>query len=468
MQVNKKDLLWNYAASFLKVAANLILLPFILRMMPSETVGIWSVFLAINALTYLLDFGFAPAFTRNVTYVFSGVQKLLENGIENIQGTEFPVDYGLLKGIITAMKWFYLRLSAAMFILLSTAGTYYIHTLMIDYSGNSSEVYISWAILCIVNSYLIYTFYYDSLLLGRGLIKVSKQIMVVGQTIYLLVAAMLVMQGKSLIAIVTAQALSVLIMRLLSRRAFFTAGMRKSLSEKPAKPRSEIIRAISPNAIKIGLTSVGGFLVQRSSILIGSLFLPLSDIATFGITIQIVTVISGISLVYFSTYQPRISHLFVTRQNEEIRSIYISSQAILLITYLIAGSCLIILGEQAAEAIGSRTFLMSGIMTLVFLFISMLETNHSLAGSILLSKNEVPFFKASLFAGALTISLLLILLISTNLNMWALIIAPGLANVYNNWKWPSEVYKLLRIREVNISNTLKGMGQNTMRKINDQ
>ena len=65
---------------------------------------------------------------------------------------------------------------------------------------------------------------------------------------------------------------------------------------------------------------------------------------------------------------------------------------------------------------------------------------------MLLSKNEVPFFKASLLSGLLTILLLLLLFEFKNYGILTLIIAPGLIQAsYQNWKWPYEVIKELKL-----------------------
>ena len=136
MQINRSDVIWNYAATFLKIAASSLLLPFILKLMPSETVGIWSVFVAVNALNSIFDFGFNPAFTRSITYIFSGISKLEVQGFSIIKDKTGTIDYGLLKGVISAMKWFYARTSAIYFLLLSTLGTYYIHTLLKNYHSS--------------------------------------------------------------------------------------------------------------------------------------------------------------------------------------------------------------------------------------------------------------------------------------------------------------------------------------------
>jgi O-antigen/teichoic acid export membrane protein len=72
--------MWNYAATFLQIGVGVILLPFILRVFPQETVAIWTIFTTIIALAGLLDFGFNPSFARNVSYVVSGVKELKATG----------------------------------------------------------------------------------------------------------------------------------------------------------------------------------------------------------------------------------------------------------------------------------------------------------------------------------------------------------------------------------------------------
>lgn len=445
MQISRKDVFWNYAATFFKLASSVIILPFILRLMPSETVGIWTVYMTVAAFSYLLDFGFNPTFTRNVTYVLSGIRNLKREGFEVLTEQENNVDFSLLKGLIKSMKWIYLRLSLILFIILVSFGTYYIYSIIQTYTGDRKEVYISWFILILINSYYIYSLYYESLLLGKGLIKKSKQIVVFGQSAYLITAIILILNGFGLIAIVLAQAVSIIINRWLSYKAFFTHEIKKSLRDTNCPPVKYILQAIYPNAIKIGLTTLGSFLVQRSAILIGSVYLSLSEIASYGITLQLILIISTLSLIYSSTYQPKISQQIVYNNYEVVKGIYIKSQICLFFSFFVCGMCLIFLGDEILKLIGSKTFLLSKSMIFVFLIISLLEANQSLAGTILLSKNEVPFFKASLAAGLTTVLLLFIFFENTEIKLWSVILAQGIANLYNNWKWPHVVYKLLNV-----------------------
>lgn len=457
MQITKKDVIWNYAATFLKIAASLLLLPIILRKLPSEMVAVWSVFMTITAFSNLLDFGFAPSFTRNVTYIFSGVKSLKKNGFELVNEKDTSIDYGLLKEIITAMRWIYLRIAVILFVILSTVGTFYIHTLLKTYTGSHQDIYIAWGILCLINTYNLYTLYYDALLQGKGLIKRSKQIIIVGQFIYLIIATVFIYLGFGLIAIVSAQTASVIIVRTLSHKAFFTEEIKKNILSAKGKISTDILRVMLPNSLKIGFTSLGTFIIQKSSILIGSLYLSLNEIASYGISIQIITVITTISVIYTTTYLPKIVQSRVIQNKNAIKAIYLKGELFLLAICISGGFTLMFFGEWALNLIGSQTPLIPVIMLAFAMIISILEINHSHAVLVLLTKNEVPFFKASLLSAGLTIVLLILFLNYTNMGIWAMVVAPGIAQgVYQNWKWPLVVYKELDVTKQDIIKAIKG------------
>lgn len=447
MNITKKDVIWSYLATFLKLASSVILFPFILNKLPSETVGVWTIFISITALATLLDFGFSSCFTRNITYVFSGVSVLKKESFQTVDNKEsVSINYGLLKGVIQAMKYFYFRVSIILFIIYSTIGTYYISGLIDNYSGDIIEVYSSWGILCIIVSYNLYTLYYESLLIGKGLVLKAKKILILAHLSYLLVAIILINFGFGLVAIVSAQALSVLIIRRLSFKAFFTVELKLMLKSVKSESRKKILKIITPNALKVGLTSLGGFMVNKSSIFIGSLFLTLEQIATYGISIQIIGVIAGLSGIYNITYQPKIASLRISNNIKEIKRFFLRGQLVMIVTYLLGGLTLVFIGNKIFNIIGSQTDLMSSSLIILALFISFLERNHSIAGAMLLSKNEVPFFKASLFSGIATIFLLLLIFQYENYGIFTLIVAPGIIQaLYQNWKWPYEVIKELKL-----------------------
>jgi O-antigen/teichoic acid export membrane protein len=450
IDIGRKDVIWNYAATFLQIGAGIILLPLILREFPQETVAIWTIFLTAITLTNLLDFGFHSSFARNITYVISGITELKTTGFQVINNNNGEIDYSLLKGLIHTMRWFYARVAAILLILLSTAGTYYIYTILKKYTGNHAEVYISWFVLAINNSYSLYTTYYDSLMQGKGLIKRNKQIQIVGQTIYLAVAVVLILLHFNLIAIVSAQALSIVIRRLLAYYTIYTPNFKHCLRNAGTKPLKEILKPIYPNAVKMGLTGFGGFLVQRSAMIIGALYLPLNDMASYGITIQITGIIASIAGVYLASYQPKTVQLRAQNDNLAIKYIYLKGCLLLVCTFVIGGLALLFLGDWTLSLIKSQTLLLSKSLVILALFVSLLETNHSNAAGILLTKNEVPFFKPAIVSGICIVLGLFLVLKYTEFGVMGLILVPLIVNVaYQSWKWPWEVIKDLKINILN-------------------
>lgn len=445
MQIGKKDIIWNYLATFLRIANAAILFPIILKKMPTEMIAFWTVFASIYSFVVLMDFGFSPSFTRNVTYVFSGVQSLKTVGYETISEKNPKINYSLLKGMINSMKFVYRRMAFFALAILLSLGTYYISILLKTYKSSHSEIYISWVLLCLITSYNLYTLYYDSLIQGKGLVKKDKQINIVGQILNITISIILMMLGFKIISIIIGQIVSVLVVRYLSYKTFYTSEIKGELESVDGNSSNEILKIIYPNAVKIGLTSLGGILVTRSSLIIGSLYLSLGQIASYGITMQLISVIAGLSTIYFATHQPQIVSFRVSNIKSGILKIYKNSLLLLVFTYIIGGCGLYFIGPLALEFIDSKTKLITGSLIIVAVVGSMLEINVGIGGSILLTKNYVPFFKASLLSGFSIVILLILYAKLFHFSLLPMILIPIIVNIaYQGWKWPLAAYFDLR------------------------
>lgn len=443
--IGKRTFFWSYLASILQIGSGVLLFPIILRVLPSEMIGIWSIFIAITVFVNMLDFGFTPSFTRNITYIFSGVNKLEKTGIA-IDSSSSEVNYSLLASSIKAMKWLYLRVAIIAFTLLLTAGSYYLHTVLnSNYHGDQMPIWIAWIFFCFTNTFNIYTLYYDCLLLGKGLVKNDKQTIILSQIIYLVISLILVLCGFGLISLVVGQAIALLVKRGLSRYFFYSKEIKDNLSKQTnTSDAKEIINIIIPNSVKLGLTCVGAFLSLQSAILIGSLYLSLNEMASYGITMQVVNVIASLGGVFYFSLSPKIAQLRVQNDLLKIKELYLKSIGLLLLSFLAGGFLLIWSGNWILLLLGSKTLLIGNGMMIGLLIITFLEKNHAIAGNVILSNNVVPFFRASIVAGIITVILLLVFFRFLDWGIWTMIFAPGIAQIlYQNWKWPTLVMKEL-------------------------
>lgn len=441
--IGKREIIWSYAGTAFMIGAGVILLPFILHKMPQETVGIWNIFQTITALVMLLDFGFRPTFARNISYIFSGVKSLQRNGVAHTT-SEAAVDYSLLKGTLLAMKRFYRWMALAVFALLATAGTAYFYYILQKYSGDRQDALIAWILLIAINCYNLYTFYYEALLTGKGYVTRAQQINMLGQAVYLALAIGLIYAGFGLTAIVASQLISTVIRRILTYRVFFTPELKANIeSVEPQEPKA-ILSAISPNAVKIGLTQLGGFMVNKSAILIGSAFLTLEQVACYGITIQVMDILARCATVFYQSYLPKLAQCRAENDLNGLKRYYILCTGSLLAVYAVGGVAWIFLGNWALDLIQSQTHFVPAAMLMVMLLISTLEHNHAVSAGFIMADNKIPFFIPSLVSGAATVVLLWVFLSPLHMGIWGLILAPGIAQLaYQNWKWPSVVIKEL-------------------------
>ena len=303
---------------------------------------------------------------------------------------------------------------------------------------------VAWLLLIGINCYNLYTFYYDALLTGKGYIRQSQQINILGQAIYVGLAIGLIYAGFGLTAIVGSQLISTIIRRILSYRVFFTQDLKYRLMDIAPQEPKKILAAITPNAIKIGLTQAGGFLVNKSAVLIGSAFLTLEEVACYGITLQVMDILARCATVFYQSYLPKLAQCRTENDLAGLRRYYRLCTASLLAVYTAGGIAWIFLGNWALDLIHSQTHFLPTAMLCTMLFISLLEHNHAQSAGFIMADNRIPFFIPSLVSGAATVLLLWIFLSPLHMGVWGLILAPGLAQLaYQNWKWPSVVIKEL-------------------------
>jgi len=446
-QIGRKDVIWNFAATLLRIASGIIVMPLSLRLLSNQDIGLWGIFLTIGTLTTLLDFGFSNSFSRNITYIFSGAKELHSKGFVSIDTSDNTIDYGLLKSVVKAMRYYYGILALGFVCLFSIAGTVYMHSVLEQYNGDKKMAFIAWILYGVLVAYQLYTYYYDSLLQGRGYVKRSKQIIIVSQIVQIVVIVVCLLADLGLISMVVGLLASVIVGRILSYLSFYDQNIRNQFQYAKIRPVKEIMHIMTPNALKIGLTALGGFLITKVVMLISPFYLSLSDVGSFGITKQMIDLLGAIGGLWFSTYYPKITHCRIKGDTDGMKRLYIKSKIWLLFVFVCGGLGLILLGEPLLTFIHSRTHLLTQGAIALFLLFALLDVNNSFSMSSLLTKNEVPFVKSFLMAGIATLILLLLLFKFTSFGIWGMILAPGIAQTaYQNWKWPFTV-----IRELNIT-----------------
>ncbi|HEY5591684.1 MAG TPA: O-unit flippase-like protein [Paludibacter sp.] len=449
MKIGRKDIVWNYVATFMRIASGIIILPLVLKMLPTEEYGLWSIFLTVSSLTVLLDFGFSNSFSRNVAYVFSGVTELKAKGYAAVEVKDAQVDFGLLKSVIKAMQRYYGAMALIFLTIFIVGSPFYMTSILHKYTGDKQEIWIAWFTYGGLVAYEFYTCYYNSLMSGRGLIKRNMQIIIFSQTIRILVSVICLLLRFGIISMIIGMLVSDIVNRTLSYYSFYDKKIKAEIKKAPVMPVIEVMKVMAPNAFKIGLTTLGFFALSQAITLISPFYLTLPEVAQYGISKQMVSLIFSIGGTWFGTFYPQLTQYRVRNENDSVKRLYVKAILIVTIIFIAAGSGLLLLGNPILKMIHSKTFLLNDWFLLLMIIFSFFEACQSISTSTLLTKNEVPFFKSVLLSGTGSLVLLFIMFKFTNLGVLSMILAPGIAlSVYHNWKWPYMVIKDLKIKPI--------------------
>lgn len=454
MNIDKKDIVWSYISQIFQMGAALFILPIILRKLSPDEVGIWYIFTAISSLINLLDFGLQPTLARNISYIFSGAQELSSEGIEILKTDK--VNYKLLKNFIYSVKNIYRTISIAIILLSYTFGIMYINSVIKNSNLNQKYIIYSWIIYVLSIAFNFYYYYYTPLLLGRGLIKESHKTIVYSKIFYVFFSYIGLLMGYGLLGIAVANLLSSFINRISSYIYFYDKDIKdKIFKEKIIKSEERIIlKSIWKNSYRLGLVSIGAFLINKSSILIMSKFLSLDIVGKYGISMQVVGLLATVSSVFFNTYVPMINYLRIKNDNIKIKEIFSKALFINYSLYFSGYIFLIFFGDICLKLLKADITLLNNLDLTLISLILFLEMNHSIAATMITTKNIVPFLKPALLSGVGIVILTLLSLKYTKLGVTGIILSQGFIQlVYNNWKWPYEVSKDLNSNYFNFIRT---------------
>lgn len=446
IRVSKKDMLWSYAAQFFNVGAGFITLPLILHMLTTEEIAMNYLMLTVGSLVALIDFGFAPQFGRNVTYVFSGAQHLEKEGLNPEVGG--MVNYHLLKSLILVAKRVYLYMSLVVLVLMLTLGTWYIWNVTNGFTDVHNS-FIIWCVYSISTFFNIYFFYYSSLLTGRGQIMESKKAMMAQKVIYIVLCYLLLLSGCGLISVCIANLVAPFFERWLCYRYFYDDKLKEKLKSESvtSKELKDVFEIIWYNAKKLGVNFIGAYAILKASMFIAGLYLSSSLIASYGLMTQLTNILVGVSTTFFMSYMPKITSYRVSHDKDGMVRSFAWSMNVFYLIFIAGSIVLCLAGPYLLNLIGSKAVLPTTSLLALFLFVTLLENNHSLYCTLITTGNSVPFVTTGLVSGGLICVFDILVLQYTDWNLFGIVLVQGIVQLAcNNWYWPRWVCREMNIR----------------------
>lgn len=438
-------LLVGLVAQTLQYGSALLMLPFLVTRLSQAEVGVWYVFVTMQGLALLADFGFQPTVARAFAAAFGGAQEVLKTGLaqENAGGP----NYLLVRHILKAARWLYMGLAITVAAVLLSAGTFYVSHVAAGEVANLHTIQTAWIIFSVGSALNLYLVWVSPMMLGSGRVTQNYLFLIVGRGSFAVIGIVVLIAGGGLLGLAFANLISNVIARL------FAAWLMRPLTPHlrgPALAASEVRAVLTrlwPNAGRMGLVAVSGFMITRANVLILSALAGLTVAASYAISLQLLTALAMVAMLPTQITLPQIVDLRLRRAMATLRQLLLGRFVFFVVVYVAGALVIVFVGQIGFSLIGSKVHLLPQALLALLALVVMLEMNHSNAAFVITTANDVPFVVPSLLSGG-AIVLLSTLLVWSGAGALGAILAQGVVQaVYNNWKWPLTAWRGIQDNE---------------------
>jgi len=435
-RLSRSAISWSLIATGLRFGSSLFLLPLILWRVPSDELGLWYVFLSLGSLAALMDLGFAHTATRSAGYLWAGSSVLLPFGIADPQietdptggVSHSPPNLSILANLVASLRVYYLAVGGLMLLLMTTAGSAWIWHKSAGLA-NASSIRLAFIAYAIGVSLGFANSLWPSLLAGINAVKEARQITAACFLAYFCLTVAGLLAGWGIWALVMGTFVAGLAERFIGRTVFY-----RLVPLSFGKFDLSMLRVLWPNAWRTAAVGLGAFMVFQANILICSAFLDLRTTASYGLSLQAVALLVGLSDIWVRVRLPAINHLRARGRTERIPAFFRPRIMLALVTFGVGAAVLLLLGRPLLELLNARTQLLPTALLATLLLIQLLEMHHSLYGELVYSENVNPFVKPALISGLAIV--ILSVLLTPRFGVWGMLLASGLVQLcFNNW-WP--------------------------------
>lgn len=443
--VKRSDVVWNYVGTIMSMGSSFLLIPLLVYFLSNEQVGLWYVFTALTGFAQLLEFGFTATLSRNILFVLSGARRLSKQGCD-YASVEPGVDWHLFRVVLRTSKVIYAVMGLAALLVSGVLGTAYVSSVTGGFSIEWSLE--SWCVFVVSIFSNLYFLYCLTFLRGVGDVAGENKAKTLARLAQLAITALLLIAGLGLLGAAIGYFAYSVVMRgiansLFRRHADVQAGLGTDESPVSKAEMKSVLSTVSFVAWRDGVVSLAWYGATQATSLLSSAFLGLDETATYSVMLQLASALYNISSAYLRSCFPMFQSAYVSGDRGTQQSALERGVSCYVAMYAV-GTVGVVLVALPALALVRDGFVCDHALFVGIAAYYFLLNQHSLFCNIIVSMNEIPYFKAYLVSTVAGVCLSSFLCGVLGMGAWGLVLGQAMPQLlYNNWRWPK--YVLVRI-----------------------
>lgn len=447
--IKRNDVLVSYLSVFIRLASNIVVLPLILNNLNATEYGLWSLFISIGSFVVVFDLGFGVVISRYVTFAFCGAKSIPKTGLPEINQEAYNEE--LLSKVLLIAKRIYKKLSilSALFIIAMS-----IYIGVTTKSQISIEISISAFIIYGIGAiFNMYFMSYSNFVKGLGKVKESQKLIIVNQMVYIILQIVFVYFGMGIIGLSCANLITSVLLRfqlkILVSKVFGNTFL-KNIKHFLLVKNDDLYNSISHNAKGIGLILISNYILGQGSVFLTSMFLNLQQIASYSLSLQVITLISNLSTLPFNVYLPMMGALNLDKKYEKLKSMYALYTVLAFVLFIMGAVIIVLFGNNLLVLIKAKTSFINTTGLIVLSVYNFIVTNHTRSTNFISLNNIQPYVKSYIISSFISLFLNIIVLLMGGGIIGLLLTNTIVQIVYNGWKWPSVSMKMLELTYINM------------------
>jgi O-antigen/teichoic acid export membrane protein len=424
---------WSWVYNGLRLASGFILLPLVVRLLPTAELGMYYVLLSLSAIVPLVDFGFGPTIGRFVGYAVGGAETLQAHGVAPLQGTGTP-NYRLLWELLFASQRLYRILTLLLLVILGAWGTWIVELRVHD-TSSVALTRIAWVATLLAALFDIYSNWWVTYLRGLNEVTEAARMAVWAMVMRLGVPTVLLPCGVGLLSFPIGSFLGSLVQRHLARRRCLERLAKHAQPE--AMDTAKYLQILWPNSWRLGLQLLSGYLTVNANTAICLYAFGLAANAQYGLSVQLLAFVSTMSAIWISVKWPLITQYRARQDLVAVQRVLRPRAWLLTATFFLGAAGLLVCGPPLLNWIGGEKQLLPLAWLSLMVVNAFFEGQFNLWGTLLWTENRLPYLWPTVATNVLSLLVTISLVHWTKLGIGALVLGPLLAGLlFNHWYWP--------------------------------